>query len=357
MADLAIPSDAALYDTFKAAVLAKDQSGRLSEQSFSAGYLFDILAGSSSLLGQEILQQVLLWHRDTFFRTAEGDGLDRLVEDHLGFRRQEGVGALGRVRFSRPQANAGDILIPAGAIVRTVAGTRFLTTADTLLIGLSTEAEVRAEEIGPAGNVQAETVVRLVTPLPDSSISVTNPERMSGGRERETDAQLRERAQLFYETLSRGTLQALEFAARTVPGVALAVADDTQVPPRLYIADVTSSANSALAAQVAAVLPKYRAAGIPVGVFPASAVDQPIEVTVQFSAGGNSLPTRQQIVEAVVRAVNGLAIGEALHPARVIGAVMSIAGVSNCDLSNPAGSVIPTPEQVLRTSAELVRIL
>jgi hypothetical protein len=77
------------------------------------------------------------------------------------------------------------VAIPAGTVVRTAGGIRFVTTNDNEVeagVGKMLEQSIEAVEGGLAGNVDAETVVVLEGRL-GLSLSVANPEPMKGGRE------------------------------------------------------------------------------------------------------------------------------------------------------------------------------
>lgn len=354
-----IPTFDELYDRFRNAAQAR--STRITSESFSPGYIWDVAAGTVAHVAQEILERAILQHNATFLKRAAGEDLDSLVQDHLGFSRQVGVAAVGRVQFSRASApQLASVLIGAGTVVRTSAGgLRFLTTHDVLMTGTNAEAEVRAEVVGQAGNVEPGTLTKLVTPLADSAIGVSNQERTAGGRDREADPELRERALLYHQTLSRGTLKALEFAARNVPGVVYATASDESGLPAVFIADVTGQANQLIATAVHEALEDYRAAGVPVAVYAAVKVMVDIRLIITFRADGAAgIPTRQAITEAVVRAVNALRIGETLHKSAIIAAAMGVApSIVNVVVDTPAGDVIPAaPYIVLRTEASRIEI-
>jgi hypothetical protein len=106
--------------------------------------------------------------------------------------------ASGAVTFRNLTQQA--VTIPAGTVVRTVDNIRFATTRDgEVAAGVeeTLELPVEAVESGRAGNVEAETIVVVEGRL-GLSLSVANPEPLTGGREtasvQASDAD-RERAQ------------------------------------------------------------------------------------------------------------------------------------------------------------------
>ena len=91
--------------------------------------------------------------------------------------------ARGRVTFRNLTQQA--VTIPEGTVVRTVDNIRFQTTrAGEVPAGLdeTLELPVEAVESGRAGNVEAESIVVVEGRL-GLSISVTNPEPLTGGKE------------------------------------------------------------------------------------------------------------------------------------------------------------------------------
>ena len=91
--------------------------------------------------------------------------------------------ARGTVTFRNLTQQA--VTIPEGTVVRTVDNVRFATTRQGQLpagVDESLELPVEAVESGRLGNVEAETIVVVEGRL-GLSLSVTNPEPLTGGRE------------------------------------------------------------------------------------------------------------------------------------------------------------------------------
>jgi Baseplate J-like protein len=77
------------------------------------------------------------------------------------------------------------VTVPAGTVVKTVDNIRFVTTSASEMdagVGKMLELPIEAEEGGLSGNVEAETIVVVEGRL-GLSLSVTNPEPTTGGRE------------------------------------------------------------------------------------------------------------------------------------------------------------------------------
>jgi len=91
--------------------------------------------------------------------------------------------ARGAVEFRNLTQQA--VNVPAGTVVQNVDGVRFVTTEDGEVeagVGKTLEMPIEAVEGGVAGNLEAETINAIEGRL-GLSLSVTNPEPTSGGRE------------------------------------------------------------------------------------------------------------------------------------------------------------------------------
>jgi uncharacterized phage protein gp47/JayE len=135
--------------------------------------------------------------------SVSGTELDYLV-GQFGFARQEARSARGTVTITRDNADT-SLIIPYGTVVykpatNVSASVIFQTaTYQTMDEGVnSVEVTVVASVAGTAGNVAADTVTRT-TGLA-GYVSINNPDAMTGGRDAETDAQLRTR---FLQTVFR----------------------------------------------------------------------------------------------------------------------------------------------------------
>lgn len=88
--------------------------------------------------------------------------------------------------------------------------------------------EMYALEPGVAGNVSAELITNLVNPG-NNVLSITNDEPATGGRNEETDQELRARFKLARASVGRATISAVRAALLNVDGVraAIVIENDT----------------------------------------------------------------------------------------------------------------------------------
>ena len=119
-----VPSQQDLYDLYKNEI----QSRNPSLTDFEEGSKLDSIGGGLSVAGAEIVKSIVDLFAKTYFSTANGpevtqgsDDLELLAVDHFGdaFARPAASPAIGNVTFSRPTIAAGNVVIPAGTIVKT----------------------------------------------------------------------------------------------------------------------------------------------------------------------------------------------------------------------------------------------
>jgi hypothetical protein len=194
------------------------------------------------------LEAVSLEMEEFYYRTFNsiGASIAEAVYNAFDFPRLPPVAAVGQVVFYRSTPAPADIAIPFGTIAQTSDGKQFSVAITTGKIAAGdTESgliDVTASDTGSEYNVAANTVQRMGTsvlgvdsgtnlvgtPFPGSPAPCNNTTPISGGTDIESDAARRSRFNLFIQSLSRGTLGSLEFAALNVAQVETAKAMDNQ---------------------------------------------------------------------------------------------------------------------------------
>lgn len=335
------------------------------EELYTEGSDVNLLLAGASAMGEEAMRHVALRTSSLFFATAEREALDRLVADRLSrsIVRLEASAAL--VELAVSQAPGGPVQVfDVGTRFRTEAGVEFRSLhAVTLGAGDTGPVTVRAQasQTGTSGNVDADTIRALVQPR--SGVSVTNPARAAGGDDQEPDARLRARAQDFFPAARRGTLGAIEFGARTVPGVRLATALEIEDEfgrqtghVQLYVSDAAGAGNALLAELVRTALRAWRAAGIYVDVVGATPRFEPVVWRLRFATGIDSTIAFDAVRRATIAAVNRLAPQTTLERSALFEAARSVEGVIVRDdaIVAPVGDVVPATGEVIRTRLDLV---
>lgn len=207
------------YEDF---VLEKQE---LAKQLFGA----DVNLSDSSPMGQwiklhayadaeqnELAEQV---YYSASYELAEGVALDRVVKNN-GITRLPGQKATGTIRLTVTNG----LTIEAGFLVGTIGEVIFKTIqdeTDTDNDGFI-DAAIEAVEIGPIGNVPANTIVEINTPLSGVN-DVINLTATTGGRNAETDTELRNRYALSIAKGGSSTVDSIRAKMLSIPGVRAAI--------------------------------------------------------------------------------------------------------------------------------------
>lgn len=382
-----VPSQQELYDLFKNEV----QSRNPDLTDFEEGSKLDSIGGGLSTAGAEITKTIVDFFAKTYFATANGpevtggpDDLEFLAKDHFGdtFARPAASPAIGNVTFSRPNTDAGNVLIPAGTIVKTPKDAngesqRFATESDVTLTGLTIQASLTAVVAGIEGNVLSNQITVIESALTDPSVTVTNPLAFTGGEAVATDAEYREFIRLKIETLRGATKAAIEAAALNVPGIetataieslqtviewdiggSMTVGDYFTIPrAKLYIADVNGTASQPLIDAVILAVLAVRAFGVRIDVYAATPLPVDWTASIVLNPGGPNFaalsvdPT--PIVTTMEQYIRDLPIGTGFDRGLAKLAIMAIWGPSGTnDLTDfntsvPSGNISATATQKL----------
>lgn len=371
MADL--PTRAALAEVYIQELVTRAEARpvgqRLTpEQARAPGSETNLLAGGTSVMGEEIVRFVARVVSDLTLNGATDAALVRWVADRYSryVTKKEAAPARVQVQFTRTSTAAGAVTQASGSIVRTGGGVRFRLLADAAF-GASSLGPVtvnaRAVDAGTDGNVAANTITAFQSAKADPTLLVTNPQAAAGGDFTESDESFRERARAFWASARRGVLPAIEFGARTVPGVRQAYAEEqtnlSGLPNGfvfLYVADANGQSNSVLNEEVKSALLEYRAGGIYVDVFGAVPTFQAITYLLRYRSGTDTAAAFDAVRSATVSRVNQLAPGSTLERSLLFSVARSINGVivENDAVVLPTGDVVPTAGQVIRTRTDLV---
>jgi len=203
-------------------------------------------------------------YNSAFVDTAEGINLDR-VALYIGVVRRPAVRATGVVTF------AGDntIVIEEGFLIETEDGVQFRTTEEVVIEAGSADAMVKAEEPGTVGNVPANTITEIVNPL-EGLTSVTNATGTEGGRNKETDAELRQR---YIDSVAKGgasTIDSIKASLLDLDAVraALVIENHTMItdgdgrPPKSFESYVLAPNTIETKEAVSQIILESKAAGI-----------------------------------------------------------------------------------------------
>ncbi len=325
----------------------------------------NLFVGIAAVLAAQITQQLSFRTAALLLDGADDEDLDRLVYDRYGLTRKGASPARGSITITRTSTAAGAGTVPIGTRVVTGTGVEYVTITAASFSGSATSAtcNVRAAQAGKATQVGEGAIERFAQPqlLFDSTLVPTNEKPTAGGEETENDETFRERVRDFWRTARRGILAAIEFGAKTVPGVVSARAIEALTvdgqPARvvsLYISDSSGVASDALAEDVRVALEEYRAAGIAVLIFTSIPSIAEIELALQFQAGVDTRTLTDEIVAAIVEFVNSLAVNGTLYRAQLFSVLQRFEAdgliPSEGTIVEPAGDLVPDVGQTIRTT-------
>lgn len=302
--------------------------------------------------------------RATFLDGAQGDDLTERARDR-GVERDLGAGAIGAVNLTRPSNAAGAGTILAGTRVATQpdatgAFASFTIDSDVVFGGADltkTNVAATCTLIGKIGNVDVSKVTRFIDSIFDPSIVPTNPARFTGGVERESDEELRDRVRGFFLTQARGTIDALDYGARQVPGVdRVSVTVDSSGVVTVFVADAAGNSNATLVAAVQVELENWRDAADVVFVTGGVIVNQAISLTVTVRTGVDVNAMLSTIRDAIVSRVGRLNPGEILYRDAIAAAARDVdrEAIVGVTIVTPAANVAPSANQLIRTNTGII---
>lgn len=366
----AAPSFQDYYDAGKAEAVL-----RRPELTFDQGDVTDMFMAAAGAMADRLTGYFAEQFKNTYLDGASGDALTRLCNDHWAVIRFGAVNAVGAVTLTRPTFAAGAGTYFAGSIVATQKDTfgndvQYALDVDAVFNGtdLTKTVNVTAVQPGELGNARIGTVVKFITQPFDTTLMVTNAAPIAGGTDVESDEALRERTRALPSILRRGTLDALEYGAKTVAGVveAHAVEDPTGIC-YVYVADADGNSNPTMVANVQAALEEWRAAGALVFAVGGSLYDGPgtagagqliitLQLTVRTGVDVNALVAN--IKAALVAALGKLRPGEVLYRALIHQTVMNVspADIVNVQVIDPAVDLAPPADQLIRTTTANISI-
>lgn len=257
------------------------------------GLAFQIL--TAARLSTSIGTDVDTWTAD-FMPNAPGSTTPRLPS-------KQAIGTLTFSRFSADQS----ALIPIGSQASTTdLSAIFVVVADQSNFAYRTDVNaylvspgvtnidvpVQALVPGTASNVLAGTVTLLRSTIPGID-TVNNSLPMNAGLDAETDAQIKARVPLFFESLARSTEKAIGYAISIVQqGLNYSIIENEQYSGQadigyitVVIDDGTGSPSTTLIQSVTNSVDLYRAQGTRFGVFPPTLIGATISFTLEVTTG------------------------------------------------------------------------
>lgn len=296
-----------------------------------------------------------------FLDTSQGEWVDRRLND-FGMERKAGSAAYGTIAIGRDSPSPISVLISAGTIFQNDTGElQFTTQADAILhIGDSTvDVTAQAADVGTTYNLASGTVLKQ-SGIAVSGIEWAKIKLMGGGDDIESDDDYKNRVPEYFDSLSRGTAPAIEYAAANVKGVETVTLKEN-VPSKgwftIYIDDGSGVANDTLLQTVRAVVEDFRAFTIHYVVDTAKLIYFTTNIQVIPKAdNANPDAVKKTVQTAIITYVNALKMGQPLYLADLIFLARGVEGVENVRILAPTDDMIMADDQLLRTTTERVVI-
>ncbi|GGA31020.1 baseplate J/gp47 family protein [Psychrobacillus lasiicapitis] len=301
------------------------EDANVSERSV-LGIILRIMAWFLSLVWQDNENVYYSAYR----KTAEGAQLDMLLP-YAGITRNLDQYAFGALEITGTPNH----LVSAGFLVSKINSDIFFETTEDVVIGSNGKGivEIKAVELGSIGNTAANTITEIVNPDADV-ISVTNLADTSGGREKETELEARERASITVEGMGSATTNAIRANLLKIPSVrAATVTENFGDEPDVYGAPMRSIQAFVLGGtdeEIAYAIFEKKAGGIqPYGTTYVNVIDdsgnpqligftRAIEIPIYIKANvttNSSFPSKgiDQIKSALIRYVGGVDVDSSVY--------------------------------------------
>lgn len=331
----------------------------------------------ASAVGDEVAGALADAAAGWFLDSAEGEQLDRRLLDVVGLKRKDSAASRGSVQFSLTTPLVSPLPIPRETLLSTPDGIEYLTTAEAVLpaasVGpLSVPVRSKRADSGALAAVGTITAIKSTIPNAPDDLVVTNELAATPGDDAEDDRSLRAAYENFWKTAQKATLSSLEEAAKRVPGVVsataleyydalgrqtrqvlLAIADryTAQYVEQGVVPPAYQARSQALASIVSDELRATRAAGVYVGVFVATVIQQPVQLVLTFAAGADPFQVAEAARAAAANYVVALPPGGAFRRADCTRALSRVPGlvITGNEIFYPPGDVVPRVLEKLGT--------
>jgi len=356
---MASPSWQDIYDLGRYVLQARRPTMVVNVGDVSDGFI----AGQATMVDASIGENAARF-RSTYLDGANQDDLTQEAGDR-GTDRFQGAPSLGSVTLNRVSTAFGAGTLPAGFVIAAEpdeSGAFSSYTFDVPVVwgALDTTktVNVTCTQDGPQGDAAPNTVTRMIggdvgTPF-DPTITVTNPTRFVGGANQESDEDLRARTKGAFLTQARGTESAVIQGAKTVKQVKRAsdIVDFTTGVVTLYVSDSAGNSNAAMVDAVAAVMPLWAPIDSIVNVVGADLLIVDIDISLTVRANVSIPAIIDNVRKAIVSRLALLNPGETLKREFISAAALSVdkINITGCDVNTPAASVVPSTNQVIRTT-------
>lgn len=242
----------------------------------------------------------------------------------FGFKRYNATKATGTVTISFTSSLKRDKVFEKGTKFHTANNTVervYFESTETIIAKAGTgfiDIPVICTREGSIGNVNIGDISRLVVGSPGIE-SIMNERDFIDGKDMETLTDRSVRFTEFIKSLQRGTVDAISYGIKQVPGVAGVSIDDTYYGiVYAYVHDRNGDLSKELEEQVLKAVTDYRSGGIEVAVRPMVKIYADLDIDIIYKAGIDGRIYDGIMLQAVKDYLNSLKAAESLHLSNLI---------------------------------------
>lgn len=237
------------------------------------------------------------------------EAIERGVYESFGFERRGRINAFGFVQVTFHNPTQDTRIIPRGSRFISSSNTypQIYETREDFLVPkgtLVTDVEVHCMQPGSYGNVPANIINTINSPIANVK-EATNPIAFQTGQDEEPIEEVRTRFRSYIKTLSKATIDALEYGTREVEEVAGVYVHEEVGRVNIHAHDRNGELNDRLIEKIRKNLEQYRPAGIPIRIKPVERLSLDVDIVVVLSdKTANTEVLRQDITSIVTMYLN-----------------------------------------------------
>ena len=279
------------------------------------------------------------------------DGVWNSIYQAFDFGRRPQTKAYGYVMINFSSPLSTPLTIPKGARATSsdTAYTQVYETLDEYTVPLGTQTTrvpVYCTIGGEFGNIPAG-VLDTMTRVGNAS-QITNLESFQTGQEEESLSEVRVRFREYIQALQRGTVQALQYGAKTVPNISGVYVQESPGFVRLYAHDANGDLSNELQQEVQNEMIYWRPAGIPVNVLPVHKTY--IDANIGIRVPNNSLKT-QGLLDYTRKVVTNYLDNKSVHDDLVLSdVVQKVMDINDTGIVDTQVDLMAYPDAYLRGS-------
>lgn len=291
------------------------------------------------------------------------EAIEAGVYTSFGFTRQAALKSYGNLTLTFHTATQADMPLSRGSRF-TSSQAAYPMTYETIQDyyipagSLTATVQVYCTLPGAIGNVPANTIDTMTTPLANFK-SVTNSGAFQTGQDEEPLEEMRARFASYIDSLSKGTVPAIDYGTRTVAEVSGVYIDEQTGLIIVYAHDRNGDLPSNVLSSIQTTIENYRPAGIPVQVKPVVKVNQDITVTVTLTnKTGITTAFQQKIAATIATYLNNMQTSQSLVLTDLSSVIKYIDRVLIYDVqyTNLTGNIILDKDQVMRAGTITVTL-